>query len=108
MEHEHFDQREDSFERRFVDEEELQFRAEARRNKLLGLWAAEKLGKTGAEAQAYADALVAAKSPPTPKSGSWPWLKRFRGGGRNQSEHQIRRNTDQSVTKAKAEIKSGQ
>ena len=52
-----FDQREDSFEKRYVHDEELRFRAEARRNKLLGLWAAEKLGKTGAEAQAYAEAL---------------------------------------------------
>ena len=56
-----FDQREESFEKRFAHDEELQFRAEARRNKLLGLWAAEKLGKTGADAQAYVDKLVAAE-----------------------------------------------
>lgn len=41
-----FDQREESFEKRFAHDEERQFRAEARRNKLLGLWAAEKLGKS--------------------------------------------------------------
>src|SRR5208283_1360159 len=41
-----FDKREESFEKSFVHEEELHFRAEARRNKLLGLWAAQKLGKT--------------------------------------------------------------
>ena len=56
-----FDQREESFEKRFAHDEERQFRAEARRNKLLGLWAAEKLGKSEAEARAYADGLVAAE-----------------------------------------------
>ncbi len=55
-----FDQREESFEKRFVHDEELQFRAEARRNKLLGLWAAEKLGKAGPDADAYAKEVVAA------------------------------------------------
>ena len=47
-----FDQREESFEKRFAHDEERQFRAEARRNKLLGLWAAEKLGKSETEARA--------------------------------------------------------
>lgn len=44
----------------FVRDEELKFRATARRNKLLGLWAAEKLGKSGDEAEAYAKQVVAA------------------------------------------------
>ena len=48
--------REEGFERKFVFDEELRFKANARRNKALGLWAAEKLGKTGADADAYADA----------------------------------------------------
>jgi hypothetical protein len=55
-----FDKREDAFERQFAHDEELKFKAEARRNKLLGLWAAEKLGKSGAEAEAYAKDVVAA------------------------------------------------
>src|SRR5690348_17791157 len=45
-----FDKREDAFEKQFAHDEELKFKAEARRNKLLGLWAAEKLGKSGADA----------------------------------------------------------
>jgi hypothetical protein len=44
-----FDQRKDAFENKFAHDEELRFKATARRNKLLGLWAAEKLGKTGAD-----------------------------------------------------------
>ena len=55
-----FDKREEAFERQFAHDEELKFKAEARRNKLLGLWVADKLGKTGPEADAYANAVVAA------------------------------------------------
>ncbi|MGE5159102.1 MAG: DUF1476 domain-containing protein [Gemmatimonas sp.] len=56
-----FDKREDAFEKQFVHDEELKFKAEARRNRLLGLWVAEKLGKTGSEAEAYAKEVVAAE-----------------------------------------------
>lgn len=55
-----FDQRKDAFESKFAHDEELRFKATARRNKLLGLWAAEKLGKTGADAEAYAKSVVVA------------------------------------------------
>ncbi len=55
-----FDDRENAFETKFAHDAEMQFRAEARRNKLLGLWAAELLGKTGAEASDYAMTVVAA------------------------------------------------
>ncbi len=55
-----FDKREEGFEKKFAHDEELQFKAMARRNKLLGLWAAEKLGKTGADAEAYAKEVVLA------------------------------------------------
>ncbi|QDY69190.1 DUF1476 domain-containing protein [Qingshengfaniella alkalisoli] len=48
-----FDDREQAFEAKFAHDEEMKFRAEARRNKLLGLWAAEMLGKTGADVDAY-------------------------------------------------------
>ena len=55
-----FDQRKDAYENKFAHDEELRFKATARRNKLLGLWAAEKLGKSGAEADAYAKSVVVA------------------------------------------------
>ena len=54
------DDREKGFERKFAFDEELKFKAMARRNKLLGVWAAEKLGKSGAEAEAYAKYVVLA------------------------------------------------
>lgn len=55
-----FDQRKDAFENKFAHDEELRFKATARRNKLLGLWAAEKLGKTGPDADVYAKSVVVA------------------------------------------------
>lgn len=55
-----FDDRENAFENKFAHDAEMQFKAEARRNKLLGLWAAELLGKTGDEANAYAMTVVKA------------------------------------------------
>jgi hypothetical protein len=55
-----FDKREEGFEKKFAHDEELRFKATARRNKLLGLWAAGILGKSGAEADAYAKEVVLA------------------------------------------------
>ena len=55
-----FNKREEGFEKKFALDEEQKFRAEARRNRLLGLWAAEKLGITGDAATAYAKEVVAA------------------------------------------------
>jgi hypothetical protein len=55
-----FDKREEAFEKRFALDEAEKFKAIARRNKLFGLWVAEKLGKNGDEAAGYAKELVAA------------------------------------------------
>jgi hypothetical protein len=55
-----FDKREEGFEKKFAHDEELRFKANARRNKLLGLWAAEKLGLSGPEADAYSKDVVTA------------------------------------------------
>jgi hypothetical protein len=53
-----FDDRENAFESKFAHDADMQFRAEARRNKLLGLWAAELLGKSGDDAAEYAMSVV--------------------------------------------------
>jgi hypothetical protein len=55
-----FDKREEGFEKKFAHDEELKFKAMARRNKLLGLWAAGELGKSAADADAYSKEVVAA------------------------------------------------
>jgi hypothetical protein len=53
-----FEERERAFENMFAHDEEMKFRARARRNKMLGLWAAKLLGKEGEEADAYAMEVV--------------------------------------------------
>ena len=55
-----FDDRENAFEAKFAHDSEMQFKAEARRNKLAGLWAAGLMGKTGDDAAAYAMEVVSA------------------------------------------------
>jgi hypothetical protein len=56
-----FDKREEGFEKKYVLDEEQKFKAEARRNRLLGLWVADKLGMSGEDANAYAKEVVAAE-----------------------------------------------
>ena len=55
-----FDERENAFENKFKHDAEMQFKAEARRNKLLGLWAADLMGRTGDDAMAYAKEVIKA------------------------------------------------
>jgi len=87
-----FDDREKSFERKFALDEELRFKSNARRNKLLGLWAAEKMGLSGDEAQAYAREVVKAD---LEEPGEEDVFRKIRGDfdakGVDQSDHQIRR-----------------
>ncbi len=56
-----FDNREEGFEKEFAHDQDLRFKAMARRNKMLGLWAAGLLGKSGAEAEGYAKEVVLAE-----------------------------------------------
>jgi hypothetical protein len=103
-----FDKREESFEKSFVHEQDLQFRAEARRNKLIGLWAAEKLGKAGDAAKAYADELVAAETSANASEAVIARVKKdFEAAGVPVSEHQIRREMDETLAKAVEQIKTG-
>jgi hypothetical protein len=87
-----FEDREKGFERKFAHDEELKFRATARRNKLLGLWVAEKLGLSGDEAQSYAREVVKAD---LAEPGEEDVFRKVRGDfdakGVDQSDHQIRR-----------------
>jgi hypothetical protein len=55
-----FDDRESAFENKYAHDEEMQFKITARRNKLVGLWAAEKMGLTPEEADAYGKSVVQA------------------------------------------------
>ena len=102
-----FDKREDSFEKKFAHDEELRFKANARRDKLLGLWAAEKLGKTGADAEAYAQQVVAADLKEPGDADVFGKIRKdFDAAGVAQSDHQIRRTMEELLAKAVADIKT--
>ena len=102
-----FDKREESFEKQFARDEELKFKATARRNKLLGLWAAEKLGLSGAAAEAYATDVVSANiDTPGEEAVFQKVRKDFDAKGVVQSDHQIRRTMEELMTAAVAQIKS--
>jgi hypothetical protein len=103
-----FDKREEGFEKQFAHDEELKFKSMARRNRMLGMWAAEKLGLTGAEADAYAKEVVMSDFE---EAGDHDVFRKIRADfdakGVDQSDHQIRRTMDELLAQAVAQIKSG-
>lgn len=101
-----FDRREEGFEKKFAIDEELKFKAEARRNKLLGLWAAEKLGKAPDEAAAYAREVIAAD---LDHPGDGDVLRKVATdlSGKGVSMAQVRQKMDELFAIAVAEVKAG-
>lgn len=101
------DDRKDAFEKKFAHDEELLFKASARRNKMVGLWAAELMGKSGADAEAYAKSVVMADFE---EAGDDDVLRKIKAdlaaGGIEQSDHQVRRTMDELMAKAVEEIKA--
>ena len=97
--------RENAFENKFAHDEELKFKAEARRNKLLGLWAAELLGKTGDDAETYAKSVVMADFE---EAGDEDVFRKVRAdfdeGSVSQSDHQLRRKMDELLVTAVEQI----
>src|SRR5437763_233298 len=103
-----FDKREEGFEKQFAHDEELKFKAIARRNKLLGLWAAGKLGLTGAEAEAYAKDVVMAEFQPGRDEDVFRKIRKdFDDKSVAQSDHQIRRRMEELLAQAVAQVKAG-
>ncbi|MCT8972842.1 DUF1476 domain-containing protein [Microbaculum marinisediminis] len=102
-----FERRKKGFEEKFAHDEEMRFKAEARRNKLLGLWAAEKLGKTGDAAEAYAKEVVVADFE---EAGDEDVFRKVRGdfdaAGVEQSDHQIRRTMDELLVTAMDQLQN--
>ncbi len=103
-----FDKREDGFEAKFARDETLRFKAEARRNKLLGLWAAEKLGKAGEAAQEYARSVVAADFEEAGEEDVFRKVRAdFDAAGVPESDHQIRRTMAELMATAVQQIEAG-
>ena len=103
-----FDGRERGFEKLFAQEAELMFKATARRNRLVGFWAAEKLGLSARDAVAYAESLVIADLDKSSSDSVFEKLRSdFKIKGVTQSDHQIRRTLDEFMKQAVAEMKAG-
>ena len=99
--------REEGFERKFAFDEELRFKAKARRNKLLGLWAAEKLGKSGEDAEAYAKSVVIADFEEAGDEDVFRKVRKdFDNAGVDQSDHQIRRTMEELMARAVEAVKN--
>ena len=99
--------REEGFERKFAHDEEVKFKATARRNRLLGLWVAEKLGKTGADADAYAKEVVKSD---VEEAGDEDVFRKVTAdldaAGVDVSEHQIRRKMQELMSVAIEQIRN--
>jgi hypothetical protein len=102
-----FDKRKQAYESKFVHDEELRFKVTARRNKLLGLWAAEKLGRSGDEADAYAREVIRADMEEAGDEDVFRKIRRdFDAAGVEASDHQIRRTMEEKMAEALAQIEA--
>jgi hypothetical protein len=103
-----FDKREEGFEKKFAHDEELRFKANARRNKLLGMWAAEKMGLSGPAAEAYAKEVVIADFE---EAGDDDVLRKvhkdFEAKGVALSDQEIRKAMNELMGQAIDQIKTG-
>jgi len=103
-----FDKREEGFEKKFAHDEELRFKATARRNKLLGLWAADKLGLSGESAEIYAKDVVASDfEEPGDHDVFRKVRKDFDAKGVAASDEDIRQIMNELLAKAAAQLQAG-
>ncbi|MBY0421387.1 MAG: DUF1476 domain-containing protein [Parvularculaceae bacterium] len=102
-----FDDRGDQFEKKFAHDASLRFKAEARRNKILGQWVAGQLGLMGEKVDAYVKSLVAAD---LKEKGDEDVFRKIRGdfdaAKVDQSDHQIRRHMQEAMAKAMDQLKN--
>jgi len=100
-----FDDRKDSFEKKYAHDEALRFKAEARRNKMLGHWAAGLMGLSGEKAEEYAKAVIKADFEEAGDEDVFRKVKAdLDAAGIEQSDHQVRRHMDEFLAKAIREI----
>jgi hypothetical protein len=100
-----FDDRERSFEKKFQHDQEIQFKVNARKNKLLGLWAAGLLGKTGADAEAYAkDVVMADFEKPGDSDVIHKLMKDLAAAGKPMEDHTIRKQGERLMVEAKKQV----
>ena len=100
-----FDEREKAFEKKYEHDQELKFKVNARKNKLLGLWAASLIGKSGADAEAYAkDVVMADLEKPGDSDVIEKLVKDLAAAGKPMEDHTIRKQAERLAAEAKAQI----
>ncbi len=100
-----FDEREKAFEHQFEHDQELQFKARARRNKMLGLWAADLMGKTGADAENYArDIVMADFEKPGDHDVVHTLMRDLAAAGKPTQEHTIRKQGERLLEEARKQV----
>lgn len=100
-----FDERKDKYEKKFAHDEELRFKASARRNKLVGQWAAGILGLTGDKADQYVRQVIAADLQEKGDDDVFRKLRAdFDAAGVDQTNHQIRRHMDEFMEEAVRQV----
>ena len=100
-----FDEREKAFEKKYEHDQDLKFKVTARKNKLLGLWAAGVLGKSGADAEAYAkDVVMADLEKPGDSDVIEKLVKDLAAAGKPTEEHTIRKQAERLAEAAKEQL----
>jgi len=103
-----FDKRREGYESKFAHDEELKFKANARRNKLLGLWAASKLGLTGTAADDYAKEVVKSDFEEAGEEDVFRKVRKDLDAKKvDVSDHQIRREMEDLMATAVEQIQTG-
>ena len=104
-----FDERESAFENKFAHDEQLRFKATARRNKLFGLWAAGQMGLSGEDAQDYAKSVVKADfQEPGDEDVLRKVFEDLKGSGVQVTEGEVRMKMAELLAVAREQVKSGQ
>jgi len=104
-----FDDREKSFEKKFQHDQEIRFKVNARKNKLLGLWAAGLLGKAGADAESYAkDVVMADFEKPGDSDVIHKLMKDLAAAGKPMEDHSIRKQGERLMEEAKKQVMAEQ
>jgi hypothetical protein len=100
-----FNEREKAFEKKYEHDQDLKFKVNARRNKLLGLWAAGLMGKSGADAEAYAkDVVLADYEKPGDSDVIEKLVKDLAAAGKPMEDHTIRKQAERLAAEAKEQF----
>jgi hypothetical protein len=100
-----FDEREKAFEKKFEHDQEIQFKVTVRKNKLLGLWAAGLMGKSGADAEAYAKEIVMANfEKPGDSDVVHKLMKDLAAAGKPTEDHTIIKQGERLLIEAKEQV----